>query len=232
MEQTFDITLTMEDGDEISTCVTVTVTDEEYDTLLECAEYEEAIEDYTGLEELMERIREAAEQENEGIERIFVEMPDDIAEEAGVIDMEDYFGCPFSMEVVNFEVLHASVEFLTALRQKTQKLLKVREKELHGYIAARNAEDEGEELEEKQQKLLEDDRFAPLAGIETEELNCFFGYDDEEDTLNPRELRFEDCTVGWELVDLIKALDFDLEERVNDGPHGHGSYGVYYIECL
>lgn len=64
-ELEFEVTICLGGGDGGSVCVTVDVSDEEYDLLKQCCFEDEEIVGYEGLEELVERIQEAAADENE-----------------------------------------------------------------------------------------------------------------------------------------------------------------------
>ena len=94
MELTFWVTVCLGRGDGGDITVDVDVTDEEYALLVQCSREEEEIDGYDGLEDLCERIKEAAADEVDscnaefGIEEDYsdagfmIQMPDVIWEAA------------------------------------------------------------------------------------------------------------------------------------------------------
>ena len=64
-ELEFEVTICLGGGDGGNVCVTVEVSNDEYKLLKKCYSEDEDIDGYPGLEDLVERIQEAAEDEND-----------------------------------------------------------------------------------------------------------------------------------------------------------------------
>jgi hypothetical protein len=133
MELEFNVQVTADNGDECFVTVTETVSDEEFELLMQCYLDDEDLDAFDGLEDLYERICSAARDECVGMEdcddedacfddaECDVTMPDEVIEEAderdaaSFPDLLDNHRCDrFAVETLDWEILN----FDTALQQE------------------------------------------------------------------------------------------------------------------
>jgi len=131
------------------------------------------------------------------------------------LTMDDFYGYTYAMEVVNGEIISMSGNFQHKVRTALKKKLHVSDKTLQAFLSAMSA---GEECE--------DPRFEPVADLEYDVLAAALGFDGDDFT--DEGIGFLECRYGWEVNDLLESLGFKLSEKINYGPHGHGTFGVKY----
>ena len=142
------------------------------------------------------------------------------------INMEDYTDYPFAMEIVNGEIINLSAELQTKILQQLIKKAGLTKKKFVQYLRSFCGEYEDEEGEEEE---IENEF---LADFDSDFLMEILAFDPETGTFSPDGIGFLDSQYGYETKELLESLDYALEEEVNEGPHGHGSYGVYYLEQI
>ena len=131
--------------------------------------------------------------------------------------MDDFSGYTYAMEVVNGEIISMSGNFQHRIRTALKKKLHVSEQTLKAYLSALS---EGEEYD--------DPRFELLADLDPDFLPEILGYDAGENEFTGEGIGFLESRFGWETNELLESLGFQLREKINYGPHGHGTYGVKY----
>ncbi len=135
------------------------------------------------------------------------------------IDMEDYEGYPFAMEVVNGEIVSMTPDFQIFLRKKLMSFLDMDENEL---IDLLKIIESGEEPD--------DESIYDKIGYDIEYLPEILGYDSESETFEPVGIGMLESVYGWETKELLEALEIPMQEDTWNEPHGQGSYGVIFID--
>lgn len=125
--------------------------------------------------------------------------------------MYDYDECSFAMEVVNGEIISLTPDMQAKIVERIRKKLKIKEPELIEYLNDGDSDDE---------------RFEPLCDIDIDALSEILGYDGE--SFSREGIGFLESPHGWEAKELMELLEFNIHEKVEYGPHGHGTYGVYW----
>lgn len=129
------------------------------------------------------------------------------------IDMYDYYECSFAMEVVNGEIISLTPDMQEKIVERIRKKLKIKENELIEFLQTGDSDDE---------------RFDVLNDTGAEALSVILGYDDNKCDFVREGIGFLESPLGWEAKELMEALEFNIHEKIEYGPHGHGTYGVYW----
>jgi hypothetical protein len=209
-------------GDSHSLTVTAPVSDYEYNVLVQCSEDEGAVEDYDDLADLRAKVLEAAlkELELDDVDpdeiSYTVYVPQEIAEETGNIEWDNYCDYPFAMEVVNGEIISLKATLQQDLRNKLLQTSGISEDDLIAWLQGEDAESDVGWLDENCS-----DEQDPLAEI--------LGFNADESMFRCEDIGFLCSSYGWEAKDLLELLGYHLTEAINRGPHGHGTEGVVYL---
>lgn len=129
------------------------------------------------------------------------------------IDMYDYEECSFAMEVVNGEIISLTTDMQEKIMERIHKRLKIKEDELIEYLKDGDSDDE---------------RFDPLGDIGVDALAVALGYDEDSEEFKRDGVGFLESEFGWEVKELMELLEFKIHEKIQEGPHGHDTYGVYW----
>lgn len=136
------------------------------------------------------------------------------------ICLDDYYGYPFAMEVVNYTILNFSAECKEQAIAKLLKRTGLSLKELEAHLGA---PDEDEDDRTERLDIVDDYPYEFWEEI--------FDFDSEEGGF-----RFTDTCdemyYGDYASKFLESMGFYLDENINYGAHGHGTEGVYYLEAL
>lgn len=128
------------------------------------------------------------------------------------IELDSFYGYPFAMEVVNGEIVSMTARFQRRVRVALKNKLGITDKELKSVLSG------------------EDNPYELLQEYDSDVLAKLLGFDGER--YSDEGIDFLGCHYGWEAKSLLESLGFKMKEKMEYGPHGHGTYGVYYIYHL
>ncbi len=247
----FIVTLCLGGGDGGDVEVTVNVTDEEYELLRQCCREGIEIEDCEGLEDLCDRIKEAAADENESCMEFLdsdeeidydsisyiIGMPSEISDSAEdeSEEWEDYADCPFAMEAVNGEIISLTADMQEKMKDRIIEKFGITEEELISWLVDYlNGDESEDDQEDESEDEPENDPKAEwldmLGGVDPDALAEILGFDLAAESFSFEDIGFLESEYGWEAKELLEELGFEIVEEIENGPHGHGTHGIVYIQ--
>lgn len=139
-------------------------------------------------------------------------------EEDDEVHWEDYEDYPFAMEVVNGDVISLTADMQRELAEKLAQKAGITLEELGACLL------QLEEDEETENEVLSD------LVSDCGELAEVLGYDVDEQEFTFPGIGYLEASCGWDAVEVMKFLGYDLEENIRHAPFEHGTDGVVFYE--